>query len=179
MQAKNLVGQKFNKLTVIERCGKTKNRHANWICVCDCGNTAIVVASTDNLISGNHKSCGCLKKLNCIKGGLTKRKRPFESAYNSLIRNAKKRAINVFLTYEEFIEFTKIEECHYCLCKLIWEPHNSKSIKINLDRKDNNEYSKENCVTCCKRCNQAKSNVFTYEEWYEMTECLRRKNDSI
>lgn len=38
----NLLGQKFNKLTVIERVGSTEDRKALWKCQCDCGNFRIV-----------------------------------------------------------------------------------------------------------------------------------------
>lgn len=38
----------------------------------------------------------------------------------------------------------------------------------HLDRKNtNNPYSLENCVVCCNRCNYGKSNMFSYDEWYD------------
>ena len=56
---KDLIGQKFNKLTVIEKVidekGKTK-----WRCKCDCGNEKIIRG--DSLRSGHTKSCGCLQR---------------------------------------------------------------------------------------------------------------------
>lgn len=57
---KNLIGKKFNRLTIIgiaERGSKIK--HAKWLCKCDCGKTSICQSS--NLKSGRTKSCGCLK----------------------------------------------------------------------------------------------------------------------
>lgn len=48
----NLLGQKFGKLTIIQ-----KLENAKWKCVCDCGNK--VVASENDLISGNVIGCGC------------------------------------------------------------------------------------------------------------------------
>ena len=45
-----------------------------------------------------------------------------------------------------------------------------------LDRKDNAQgYSVENCVPCCTRCNRGKGAAFSYEEWKEMTSCLKSK----
>jgi hypothetical protein len=45
-----------------------------------------------------------------------------------------------------------------------------------LDRKDNAlGYSVDNCVVCCHRCNDAKSNGYDYEEWYGMTAYFRSK----
>ena len=54
----DLTGQRFGKLTAIERVGRTKHKDLLWRCICDCGNKC--VASTDHLKSGSTKSCGCL-----------------------------------------------------------------------------------------------------------------------
>lgn len=57
----NLVGKKFNKLTVIKYIGKTNDGHSFWECKCDCGK--ICKKNSRNLKSGNTKSCGCYKKI--------------------------------------------------------------------------------------------------------------------
>ena len=54
----NLVGQKFNKLTVIEKIG-SENQKTIWKCQCECGN--ITTATTDQLRGNHKKSCGCIK----------------------------------------------------------------------------------------------------------------------
>lgn len=54
----DLIGQKFGKLTVLERTENTKSGKTKWICICDCGNKAVVVG--DRLKSGKTKSCGCI-----------------------------------------------------------------------------------------------------------------------
>ena len=58
---KNLVGQKFGRLTVIKR-GKMWRTpqglsQVKWICQCDCGNVVEVFAG--NLKKSNTMSCGC------------------------------------------------------------------------------------------------------------------------
>lgn len=61
MPAKNLVGQKFGRLTALERVSdKYYGEYAKvvWKCICDCGSVKEVLA--DCLLSGNTKSCGCL-----------------------------------------------------------------------------------------------------------------------
>lgn len=55
----DLAGQKFGKLTVIERA-ENKGNQTMWLCRCDCGETTVVVA--DNLKRGHTKSCGCISK---------------------------------------------------------------------------------------------------------------------
>ena len=55
----NLIGKVFGRLTVIERCDN-KNNKVMWKCKCACGN--VIEVSSNSLITGNTKSCGCLKK---------------------------------------------------------------------------------------------------------------------
>lgn len=60
---KDLTGQKFERLTAIERDyapQNTNRKRTKWICKCECGNIVSVV-STD-LLSGHTKSCGCYHK---------------------------------------------------------------------------------------------------------------------
>lgn len=54
----NLVGQKFNLLTVQSHSHTPKGRGSFWVCKCDCGN--ITTVRIDGLKSGHPKSCGCL-----------------------------------------------------------------------------------------------------------------------
>jgi hypothetical protein len=68
--------------------------------------------------------------------------------------------------------------CHYCWADIQWVSHNQHggSLRYNLDRADNKYgYTLKNCVVCCPRCNQGKSNSFTYDEWWKMTECFRKE----
>lgn len=56
----DLINKKYGKLTVIEKDSIYKGI-VYYKCDCDCGNKNIIV-SRNNLISGNTKSCGCLRK---------------------------------------------------------------------------------------------------------------------
>lgn len=108
------------------------------------------------------------------------RKKPFESIYNSLCNDD--RNLKIDLTYDQFIEFTKIKKCHYCNYTIKWIEYPTIAGKFisnayYLDRKDCDVgYSKYNCVVCCTRCNRGRSNAYTYQEWYGMTEYLRKKS---
>lgn len=53
----NLIGQKFGRLTVIDKC--RKNNRPYWVCQCDCGN--ITKVETYGLKSGHTQSCGCYR----------------------------------------------------------------------------------------------------------------------
>lgn len=61
LESKNLKleGKVFGRLTVIEKTGERKNKNIVWKCLCECGNIKHVKVS--DLISGQQKSCGCLR----------------------------------------------------------------------------------------------------------------------
>lgn len=54
----DLIGQKFNRLTVIKRL-ENKGSRAQWLCQCDCGGT--IISDSYRLTHGVTKSCGCYK----------------------------------------------------------------------------------------------------------------------
>ena len=59
--ALNLIGQKFGKLTVLEKTDQRKGNSIVWKCKCDCnGEHSIVYVATNQLTSGKVQSCGCL-----------------------------------------------------------------------------------------------------------------------
>ena len=56
-RVKNEVGNKYGRLTVIERAGSTSGGIALWKCKCECGQETIVAGS--KLRNGTTVSCGC------------------------------------------------------------------------------------------------------------------------
>lgn len=61
----NLIGQKFNRWSVISYDGLSKHGKSLWLCRCDCGNQKIVSGNT--LKQQTSKSCGCLCKESAMK----------------------------------------------------------------------------------------------------------------
>lgn len=63
MQKKNIIGEKFEKLTVISPAPNIPPKNGEgrsftaWNCQCECGN--IIVVRTATLVSKQQKSCGC------------------------------------------------------------------------------------------------------------------------
>lgn len=55
----NLTGERFGRLTVIERVG-TQCGHVLWLCKCDCGKETRSLAG--DLKKGKTKSCGCMNR---------------------------------------------------------------------------------------------------------------------
>lgn len=56
---KNLIGQKFGRLTVIQETSERQCGAIVWLCKCECGNE--IKVATGNLQSGHTQSCGCYK----------------------------------------------------------------------------------------------------------------------
>lgn len=119
------------------------------------------------------KELSCNEKVRCRSDSLLRysgyckshvqKKRPFESIYMGLYNDHRK--IPVDLTYEDFLSFTKITKCYYCLSNIPWQEYAFVEGKYTsrayfLDRKVNSlPYSKQNCVVCCTHCNKMKSNL--------------------
>jgi hypothetical protein len=62
MKRHDLTGQRYGTLTVLRRAAnRTTHGKAQWICECDCGEWAVVIAG--DLLNGTTKSCGCLQRL--------------------------------------------------------------------------------------------------------------------
>jgi hypothetical protein len=115
---------------------------------------------------------GCWRKLQP-----NRRMRPFEALYSKFLKTSIRRNIKVLLSYEEFVSFTSITECHYCGRTVHWSPRsNSKPGRAgyNLDRKYNDKpYAVDNVVVCCARCNYTKGRHYTYEEMMILAPVLR------
>lgn len=57
---KDLTGQRFGRLVVLDRIPPGEHRRTRWRCLCDCGREK--VTDTNKLTSGNTRSCGCLRR---------------------------------------------------------------------------------------------------------------------
>lgn len=58
-RVQNLIGKRFGRLTVT-RFQKRLRYEYYWECVCDCGQLCAIQEC--NLITGNSKSCGCIRR---------------------------------------------------------------------------------------------------------------------
>ena len=61
----DIVGERFGRLTVIDRTVNSPDGKAQFKCQCDCGN--IVTVRARNLRCGLTRSCGCLFQINHFK----------------------------------------------------------------------------------------------------------------
>lgn len=173
----NLIGQKFNRLTVVDCAGVTKGREQyRWLCLCDCGKQIVVVGHA--LKSHNTKSCGCLK----IEK-LKQRDQTDDTLIRRLLNVYKRNSMRKNLSFELTLDQFKIlinNKCHYCgiePSKIYTRKDNAFETFIlynGIDRKDNfNGYSEDNSLTCCEICNRAKSNM-SYDEFIKYINRLKR-----
>lgn len=171
----DLSGQKFGRLIVVSRGQNDKYGKTKWICKCNCGNEKIV--SIRELKTGHSKSCGCLRQETTTKRNL---KRPYHWIYIMLKGQAKYAEKNCTITYDDILDFVKIDKCHYCNTEIIWSKHgtNKNYHSYRLDRKDNNMgYTKDNCVVCCKICNKVKLDIFTHDEMLKIGPVIKNIMD--
>lgn len=93
--AEELIGRKFNCLTVVCKTGLSSNNGVFLLCRCDCGMHGIV--STNRIHSGHTKSCGCLS----LSAGKPQRfsKHPLYSIWKGMIERCYRPAYHGFANY--------------------------------------------------------------------------------
>lgn len=146
----NLVGEKFNQLTVIKLdIDKTEEKQRSyWICNCDCGNIKSVRG--DSLIDGSVKSCGCLKReQDKINLGTSTHMLHGTRPYNIWIR-MKDRCYNTNAEKYKVYGGRGIIVCDEWRNDFInfynWAINNGYSDKLSIDRIDvNGNYEPSNC----------------------------------
>lgn len=89
----DLTGEKYNLLTVIRKTSKKDPQgRLLWECKCDCGNTTLV--NSNNLKTGQVKSCGCLfHKYSDYSSILNNHKDDYRRLYG-IWKNIKSRCTN-------------------------------------------------------------------------------------
>jgi hypothetical protein len=129
-----------------------------------CGQQKWIRKST--ILSNRIKSCGCLWVGN--KGKILGEISGYRlyTDYRTRARLANRK---FEVTLEQFLFLTS-QNCYYCGVEPSQKRRTSHSNKYYLyngiDRRDNTRgYELDNCVPCCKFCNQAKSTL-TEEQFY-------------
>lgn len=58
----NIIGKKYNHLTVISKTSKRSDGKIIFKCECDCPEKTIVYVTRTDLLNGHTKSCGCISR---------------------------------------------------------------------------------------------------------------------
>ena len=188
MRGKDLIGQRFGRLVVIEKL-PSKNNRCWWRCKCDCGNFKDV--PTKYLTSGTTQSCGCLNKIKsenakkaakksaevCTTHGLSNTR--IYSIWKNMIYRCENSKTAEFKLYggrgikvcEEWHDIRKFQE---------WAMINGYKEGLEIDRVDvDGNYEPLNCrwATRKQQNNNKRNNVkaeingeiHTLAEWSEIT----------
>lgn len=168
-----LPGEIFEKLKVVESCGKDKDGKVVYTCVCECGKTRIVRRSY--LLSGRTKSCGCQRAISSRITGekyihlANEARRKFEGSLGGemwcrILSNAKSRDIEVGVTkkyaWELFLKQDK--KCAITGLDLYLDPHHKNRSKVtaSFDRIDSSKgYVVGNVQWVHKTINKMKWNL--------------------
>ena len=176
-EIEDLSGITFGKWTALKRIpvDERKGRDLSWLCRCQCG-TERPMAIPALKRGGGCKRCQ-------IKHG--PQLRPYEHVYNTararVLNRYDRRTHEFTITFEEFLALVNTGRCHYCHAILAWQKHGgagaTRHCAHHMDRKDNHGgYTMQNVVACCTRCNFAKGDRYTYEEWVGMTQYFRNRS---
>lgn len=176
-QFTDISGNIYGKLTVVSfnrRCKDKKGKYKYyWNCVCSCGNTTIV--RSDGLRGGTTTSCGCTIIAHRLQFGDQMSKPDgiagCNNLYCSYVSGARRRGLAFELSRDEFAAIVT-KPCTYCGRKevnVVSVPHyRTKFYYTGIDRVDNTiGYTLENCVPCCKQCNQAKMDL-THDDFVKL-----------
>jgi hypothetical protein len=162
-QTIDITGQKFGKLTAIKLLERDRiKRRTLWACKCDCGKEVIV--RSQSLRDGTIASCGCSRRLKFGEAA-------FRGVFRRTRTSARIRGYEFQLTETEAKEIMT-KPCQYCgvppSAEAKYERVFGTFIYNGIDRIDNSiGYIKENCVPCCKHCNNGKGTktVAEFHEW--------------
>jgi hypothetical protein len=166
-QIKNLIGQKFFRLTVIG-FAYIQHHRVYWYCHCDCGN--IKAISANNLRNKSIKSCGCYRqefaKTHCITHGEASQDGKRTVEYKAYIQ-AKIRCNNPNRSQYKYYGGRGIEFRFNNFPSFLAEVGRRPSLIHSLDRIDNNKHYEVGNVRWATHTeqtnNQSKSRFITID----------------
>ncbi len=163
------IGTKIHRFTVLGLSHKDARFRKFYNVQCDCGKTKILNGAL--IKSGNTRSCGCLSLERKRAQRLPKDKGIINQIVLQAKRHARDRGIEWKIGNEMVGKIIRMP-CAYCGDlggNLKTNKANPSGFRYNgLDRINNNlGYLENNVAPCCRKCNNAKSNMSLREfrEW--------------
>lgn len=176
MKKADLLGKKFNKWTVIKELGNIgPGKDISWECQCDCG--TIRPVKSYYLTHGYSRQCvACANKPKKYEEELS------DCIWNKILRNAKKRNIQVNITKEEAYRLF-LKQDRKCNLSGVNLKFSETGTEVNqgvgtasLDRIDSKkDYSLDNIQWIHKDINRMK-NIFDEEYFFKICRLIAEKN---
>jgi len=109
---RDVTGQHFGRLTAVRLSHQNAHGSAYWLCTCCCGKSKTI--QVNSLITGNTRSCGCLRSEQLksrrlpgsywsrskVRGGPRRQRRhPLRSTWNNMIRRCRNPKDKSYLYY--------------------------------------------------------------------------------
>ena len=153
-------GQKIGNFTILEVFDIRRSNNFYYFkckCLCDCG--VEFIASKRQLMR-NRKSCGCLSvdaRFKKSAPGIA----PMRAKLCQYRNSAKARGLEFNLSENDFHRLI-LGNCYYCNRPPadVYKTHLDSCVFNGIDRVDSTlGYFIDNCVSCCRFCNMAKSDL--------------------
>lgn len=157
--SRNIIGQRFEQLVVVEKTTKRKHGSVVWLCRCDCGNLKEVDTTHIRYV----RSCGCFRSKTTAKKnykhGLSKTKE--YNKQSSHIHRAKGyKTVRQFYSPLVIQQHMKLfgNKCVYCDGAF-------QEIDHFIPLSKGGTHSLDNLVPSCMFCNRSKNNRLFGTEW--------------
>ena len=176
----DLTGQRYGRLVFVRQFKKDNHNRWMWECLCDCGNTTVVLPN--NVKNGSISSCGCLKK-DLLHEKLYKHGIPgshhLYRIWSSMKRRCNSPNTKEYAHYGGRGIYVCDEWMHDAKAFYDWSMANGWKEGLTLDRIDNDgPYCPDNCrwVTYKIQMNNKSNNIridwkgenHTLSEWSEI-----------